>query len=116
MNYYYTLFFVVYNFYFKIDSGIAYQTKGNRSSATVISITIFEMLNFLSLYRSPSTSVFWIALIILFVLNAMIFLVRDKYLEVLKRLHESPPNSISKSVSYLYIALTIVIFVITRYL
>ena len=112
--FYNTLFVVVYKFFLAIDAGYAYQTKNNRASATVCTITLFQVLNLLSFYNKPSTIIVWSVIAVIFALNVSFFLFRNRFLKILEALEESPQKFTSRSFVYLYLIGTILGFAATR--
>ena len=112
--FYNTLFVVVYKFFLDIDAGHAYQTKNNRASATVCSITLFQLLNLLTFYNNPSTIIVWSVIAIIFVFNVSFFLSKNRFLKILNALEESPQKFTSRSFVYLYLIGTILGFAATR--
>jgi hypothetical protein len=114
MNYYNTLFLILYNFFDAIDAGLAYQTKNNRALVVILIITGFEMLNLLSILPKPPKVVFWTEAAFVLGVNFLVFLLGDRFLKVLKKFDQTPPTVLSKLFAYGYITLTIAGFIYTR--
>lgn len=110
---YYYLFTIVYSGLKKIEAGLSYQTDNSRAQQTILLISIFELLNLMSIFPHEMKGRIIIAPFVgLIVVNYLIFCLGDRYRKIVS--NNVLNGQLSKAVTILYITFTVLFFGITR--
>ena len=110
---YYYLFTLIYSGLKKIEAGLSYQTDNARAQETILFISIFELLNLMSIFPQGMKGRIIVAPFVgLIIVNYLIFCLGDRYKKIIS--NNVSKEQLLKTIAILYITFTILFFAITR--
>ena len=111
----------MYNYLFKsfysllrrVEFGANYETDNSRAQQTIVLVSLFELLNLMSIFSQIIRGYILVApLALLLVINYFIFLFGDRYKKIVSI--NVPMEKVYKPITIIYVIGTIVFFTITR--
>jgi hypothetical protein len=109
-NLFYLLFRVLKSF----EAGFTHQTDSNRSFEVIMVISIFEMLNLMSIFPLWNGRVLFVPYIVLFVINVVVFHKSGRYKKIVENFQSVPHSPTLNAIVIAYLCLTVIVFIVTR--
>ena len=107
------LFKLIYSIFKSIEAGFSYQTDSTRSQETILFISLFELLNLMTIFPdSFRGNLIFAPLFLILVANYFIFLFGNRYKKIVSA--NATREKVYKPVVIVYMIGTIILFAVTR--